>query len=129
MTTLKKMLPLLAFVLCLASCGGKQEEPVEEPFHPYGFDESKYIQEHDVVKNGETFTTLLRGLGFSAVDAYEMTQMCDTVFDVRKLRAGNRYATYYSGDSVSRRLEYLVYEQNRIRSTIFKCADSLAVWN
>ena len=43
------------------------------------------------------------------------------------MRAGNPVEAYYSKDS-TRALQYVVYHNDRIRSTIFGCADSLHAW-
>lgn len=113
----------------LSSCAGRQDS-VEEPepeLPPVGFFTDRFLADTTVVKTGETFSEVLCRLGMGASEAYQLANSCDTVFDVRKLRAGNRIVSYYSPDSL-RALEYVVYVNDRIRSTIFKCRDSLAVW-
>lgn len=132
MRSFGKILFAVILAVSAVSCGREKEEEnqVVEKYCPYGFDESDYALEEGAVETGETFTVLLRKLGMDAMDAYELTKKCDSLFDVRKLRAGNVYHAYYEKDSAaSGRLAYITYEQNRIRTTIFKCSDSLAVWN
>ena len=127
-----RTIPILLTILALASCHRKNEEAsdvVEEKFCPLGFDTEAYYCDEGKVRGGETFSGLMNRYGMSSQDAYLLAQMCDTTFDVRKVRAGNVIKAYYSGDSLSRSLEYVVYEQDRIRSTIFKCKDSLCLWN
>ena len=68
------------------------------------------------VRNGQFFSTLLTSLGLSAGEAYNLTQACGEVFDVRTLRVGNTYKAYYS-----QRLEYLVYDRDRTSQIIFQC--------
>ena len=68
------------------------------------------------VKNGQFFSTLLTSLGLSAGEAYDLTQACGGVFDVRTLRVGNAYKAYY-GES----LQYLVYERDRTSQLVFHC--------
>ena len=68
------------------------------------------------VRNGQFFSTLLTSLGLSAGEAYNLTQACGEVFDVRTLRVGNTYRAYYS-----QRLEYLVYDRDRTSQIIFQC--------
>ncbi|MCQ2180969.1 MAG: M23 family metallopeptidase [Bacteroidales bacterium] len=121
---------LLIATTLLASCQRQSALEEEEPYFPLGFDTEAYLRTDGKVSSGETFTGLMNRCGMSASDAYRLAQLCDTVFDVRKLKAGNTYEAYYGGDSLSRGdLEYMVYNQDRIRSTIFKCRDSLSVWN
>ena len=130
---MKKTLAAAIIILALLpSChrkGGKDADARQNDSIPVlGFWEEDYMKDSLLVKSGETFITMMERLGMGAGEAYLMAQSCDTVFDVRKLRAGNRVVAYYSGDSLSRKLEYVVYNNDKIRSTIFKCADSLAVW-
>ena len=68
------------------------------------------------VKNGQFFSTLLTSLGLSAGEAYDLTQACGDIFDVRTLRVGNAYKAYY-GES----LQYLVYDRDRTSQIIFQC--------
>lgn len=78
------------------------------------------------VREGETFTAFMTRLGMGQGGAMDLALACDTVFDVRKLRAGNSVRAYYDKDSV---LRYVVYERDKIRCTVFRTSDSLAVWN
>lgn len=51
------------------------------------------------VKKGQFFSTLLTNLGLSAGEAYDLTQACGDIFDVRTLRVGNSYKAYYGPSS------------------------------
>lgn len=121
----------LLLLLSISSCWQKEKEnsvpKVEPPL--LGFDASKYIGDTLTVKNGETFGMLVSRLGLNDEDSYKITQMCDSVFDVRKLRAGNELRVYYADEDSVRVLKYIVYVQDKVRSTVFQCSDSLAVWN
>lgn len=126
MKTLFKILPLL---LAVVSCSGKKEaepEVIEEP--RLGFFTEDYSSESGVVKSGETFILWMNDLGIDTGTAYSLIGLCDSIFDVRKIIAGNKYEAFYSVDSLSRKLEYVVYDNDRINQTVFKCADSLGVW-
>lgn len=94
-----------------------------------GFFAEDFEADTTTVRSGESFTNLFNRLGLGAQKAYELATACDSVFDVRKLRAGNQIQAYYSKADSTRRLEYAVYVQSRIRSTVFNCGDSLRVWN
>ena len=132
---MRKTAIILAAALLVAACGGRNTSSEgegaqpEAKFLPYGFDPDEFQVDSTEVKSGETFSGVMTRLGLGASDAFQLSNLCDTVFDVRKMKAGNRIQAYYSGDSLSRRLEYAVYDNSRVRSTIFKCADSLAVRN
>ena len=70
------------------------------------------------VKNGQFFSTLMMHLGMSAQTAYDLTQACNGVFDVKSLRVGNAYKAYYS---VSDSLHSVVYDRDRTSQVIFDC--------
>lgn len=82
------------------------------------------------VRNGQFFSTLLTSLGLSASEAYNISQACDTVFDVRNLRVGNTYNAYYSEDSGKdeKTLRYLVYDNDRTSQIIFCCQPPYRTW-
>jgi murein DD-endopeptidase MepM/ murein hydrolase activator NlpD len=123
----------------LGGCRRKAPEaPVVEQkdsVPPIGFWADSLDMFEGTVRNGETLVMLLTRLGMNADSAYSLAIKCDTVFDVRKMRAGNRYRAYYFMDSTAtdssavHPLEYVVYDHDKINMTIFKCHDSLAVWN
>ena len=116
-------------VAVFASCGRKGEsaealaqtilnesENVEESSSLHPCLDSLICREGKV-RNGQFFSTLLTSLGLSAGEAYNLTQSCSDVFDVRTLRIGNSYKAYYSSDT----LQYLVYDRDRTSQIIFQC--------
>lgn len=131
---MKRLFPILLMMLAIASCTGKGRkaenapEPEPEPLPLEGFYTSHYKADTTQVRNGDSFTGLFNRLGLSAQDAYTLANLCGETFDVRRLIAGNRVIAYYTPDTL-RTLQYVVYTQNRIRSTVFQCTDSLAIWN
>lgn len=124
---------LCAFILPVAFPGCRMkpaEEPPETtqavlPAEGFWSDSLNVVQES--VKEGETFTSLMTRLGMDHESAFLLAQACVSVFDVRKMRAGNTIMAYY-GDS-GKAPKYVVYEHDKIHRTVFKTADSLAVWN
>jgi len=128
---MRKYIFFLIIASLLFSCKGKDNNKTQEPQYqisPMGFCLDTLRVDSTFVKNGETFSTAMMRLGLSAADSYKLASICDTIFDVRRFIAGNKMQAYYSGDSLSTKLEYVVYQNSRVRSTIFKCADSLALW-
>lgn len=130
----KKILITAFAVTALCCCrngGGDKEAETEMPVtppDPIGFQRDAFVKDSSSVRTGETLTSLLSRFGMSSSDAYELSTICTDVFDVRKFRAGNKVSAYYSGDSLARRLEYFVYENDKVRSTVFKCTDTMRVW-
>lgn len=74
---------------------------------------------------GETFIGLMTRLGMGREDANTLLRKCGKDFDVRKMRAGCRVSAYYGP---SDDLQYVIYSNTRIRSTVFRCTDSLSLW-
>ncbi|MBO5635291.1 MAG: peptidoglycan DD-metalloendopeptidase family protein [Bacteroidales bacterium] len=121
---------------------GCREKPVAAPkeapvavLPPEGFPTEDYDMMEDKVRPGEAFTSLMVRLGMSSEDALSLAEACDTLFDVRKMRAGNTVSAYYSVDTAAMdstaevALKYVVYKRDKMRGTVFRTSDSLAVWN
>ena len=123
----------LVLTLCLSlalSCGrGKAPsgEPEQEPELPrLGFFADSLLVEEWTVQPGETFSGLFTRMGMASAESFRLAQVCDSVFDVRSLRVGNSIEAYF--DSLGHELKYVVYNNDRIHQTVFKCFDSLRVW-
>lgn len=121
-----------SLLIILGSCSGHRAVSHDEAgtgimdsIPPLGFWTEDYACKEGTVNSGETFSGLMNRLGMSPSDAYLLANQCDSVFDVRKLRAGNSYSAY--SDTVTNRLEYVVYSMSKTTRAIFKCADSLSV--
>jgi murein DD-endopeptidase MepM/ murein hydrolase activator NlpD len=56
----------------------------------------------------------------------QLVQYAGNVFDMRKIRVGNKYTAFVSKDSLSK-LEYLVYEHSPVDFVVFDFRDSLKV--
>ena len=101
--------------------------------HPLGFCPDSLTVKEGKVKNGQFFSTLLGSLGMPAQDAYNLTQACSDVFDVRTLRVGQAYRAYYEchreePDGRHGDLLYLVYERDRSSSIVFSCRPPFDAW-
>ena len=95
--------------------------------NPLGFRPDTLVTRSGVVRNGENFTTFFTHLGLSSQDTYTLVQRCDTVFDVRRLVAGQAWDAYYA-DSTFTVPHYVVYHNSQVKSTVFRCLDSLQVY-
>jgi len=67
---------------------------------------------------------LENGISMNEID--QLIRNSDTVFDVRKIRAGNNYTLFCDTDSVAR-ARYFVYEHDPTTSYIFSFNDSLNI--
>ena len=125
---------LAAVALSATSCGrGKtaSEDSVAESVTdtltveaPLGFNPDSLSVTEGKVKNGQFFSTLLGSLGMSAQEAYNLTQACGSVFDVKTLRVGQSYRAYSSESG----LHYLVYDRDRASSIVFSCRPPYEAW-
>ncbi|MBR5403178.1 MAG: peptidoglycan DD-metalloendopeptidase family protein [Bacteroidales bacterium] len=125
---------ILLIILSAMSCipgrnrGGAVAEPVAEvrdTVYPLGFCTDSFTVVPGTIKSGDNFTAWLTRLGASAQQAHALAGASDTVFDVRKLRAGNAYKAYYRDSSA---LQYVVYSNSQVKETIFSLRDSIPVW-
>ena len=121
------ILILCALVIC--ACKTKQTTQEEEIVWPLGFRTDTLTVRESKVQSGEVFFKLFTRLGMPGTEIGKLTRACDGQFDVTRLRAGNRVDAYYAGDTLAPKLRYVVYQKDRINSTVFQCYDSLAVWN
>ena len=109
---------------------------VQENEDPLGFNPDSLTVTEGKVKNGQFFSTLLGSLGMSAQEAYNLTQACDSVFDVRTFRVGQSYRAYYDAgtrhyeESEGRRgnLQYVVYDRDKSSSIVFSCQAPYEAW-
>ena len=130
-----QLLCLMASSVFVQGCGarkdgsGEQQEPQKEVL-VYGFKPEAFIRQEGTVKPGDNFSGLMQRLGMDGRAAYSLSQLCDTTFDVRKMRAGQGYEAYYEpgADSARGPLKYVIYNESRIRQVVFACGDSLGLW-
>lgn len=101
-----------------------EADHLSQPVHPMGFCPDSLLVKDGEVKKGQFFSNLLNSLGMGASEAYALTQVCDSVFDVRTLRVGNTYKAYYADDA----LRYLVYDRDRMSSIVFDCQSPYGAW-
>ncbi len=105
--------------------GAPEPEVRRDTVYPLGFCTDSFQVVSGQIAPGDNFVGWVTRLGVPSQDALALAQACDTVFDVRKLRAGNTWKAYRK-DSVH--VSYLVYDNSRVRQTVFRLQDSLAVW-
>ena len=83
----------LAFIF-IPSCnrGNKVPEPVQQDtIYPLGFCTDSFDLAEGTLKNGEIFTGLMTRLGMSPKSAMELISASDSVFNPKKMRAGNTW--------------------------------------
>ena len=99
---------------------------IPEPKLLYGLPaDSFHIEESTVLRN-QNLSDILIDRGVSAPDVDQVAKNSVSVFDVRKMKAGNRYTVFYSKDA-TRTPQYLVYENNSVDYYIYSLTGSLKV--
>ncbi len=90
----------------------------------YGIDTSNYIVENYTVKKGDFFGSVLYRFGIGARQAYNITIASRDIFDVRKIKIGNKYVILKEKDSL-KTPAYIVYDEDNLTSIIISLKDSL----
>lgn len=130
--TLAAVLLALILVFCLKrsreeAFPTEEETVAEEPPKRYGIVLGDHYIEEGEIKQGEHLGGILGryGIGARAVDS--LVRVCDGVFDIRTIRAGNRYHLFLTPDSANRRLDHFVYQRNNVDYVVFSFLDSISV--
>lgn len=100
----------------------------KDTVYPLGFCTDSFDLAEGTLGSGEIFTGLMVRLGMDSRSAMELASASDSVFDPRKMRAGNQWQAYYAPDSTARTLEYVVYNENKVDLTVFRCTPPLSAW-
>ena len=119
------MAVLSAFLTFSCRNASVSDTPVEDtPVFPLGFNPSAFEADTFRVKSGETLSLLFAKLGLSQKDAYDLVQAADSVFPAKNLRSGKTCIAFRDSSA----LQYLVYEQDKISSVVFRCTPPFEAW-
>jgi len=99
---------------------------VPEPKLTYGLAADSFHIEENTLSKNQNLSDILIDRGVSTTDIDQIAKNSVTVFDVRKMKAGNRYTVFYSKDSTRTPL-YLVYNNNGVDYYLYSLTDSLKV--
>ena len=99
---------------------------VPEPKMLFGLRADSFHIEDSWVAPNQNLSNILIDRGVSAQSVDQIAKNSVAVFDVRKMKAGNRYSMFYSKDS-KRTPIYMVYQNNGVDYYIYSLTDSLKV--
>lgn len=127
---------LFLLLLLFASCENESnltlenkepqlEEIIENLFFSINVDSLKI--ESAKVKRNENLSDILSKHQVEYINILSLAEKSKDVFDVRKIRRGNQYHLLKSTDS-TQKLEYMIYEKNRVDYVVFQFMDSIQVW-
>jgi len=80
-----------------------------------------------IVKRNENISDILDKHGIAYVKVLEMVNQSKDIFNVKKIRRGNKYHILKSEDSLST-CKYLIYEKNRVEYIVVQFGDSVSAW-
>lgn len=97
-----------------------------EPKLLYGMPADSFHIEESTVMQNQNLSDILIDRGVSAQDVDQIAKNSVSVFDVRKMKAGNQYTMFYSKDAKRTPL-YFVYQNNSVDYYIYSLTESLKV--
>jgi len=117
----------LALVCLLSGCNNVSQNAEEsEPTYEYGIPVDSFDVVRGQIKSGEAVSQLFTELGATPQIINQLNLVPQSVFDMRNVRAGNRYSAYYTFDSVPK-LEYVIYHHSLVDHVVFHLKDSLHI--
>jgi murein DD-endopeptidase MepM/ murein hydrolase activator NlpD len=98
----------------------------EEVLRLYGIPVDSFNIEFDIVKRNQMLLNILSNYQLPEGAIAGLITNEHKAFDLRKIRAGNKYAVFIQKDSLST-LRYLVYEHTPIEYVLFSFSDSVTI--
>jgi len=136
---MKSSLYVLLAVIMLISCGEKKKNKpvknvekdsivvVKEVPKLFDIPIENYTISQDIVPQNKNISDILKIYNIPYKTSIKLSTVADTIFDVRKIKAGNPYIIFQKKDS-AQSLSYFIYEINAAEYAIFQLEDSLQVW-
>ncbi len=130
----------MGFVLAMNnfySCQSKREQKTEavqidtvlvkEPVLKYGLPADSFFLETGVVKSNQYLSQILNAKGVGMGDIDKIARKSKPIFDVRKIKSGNKYTFFLSPDSLHE-ARYFVYENSATEYFVYELFDTLNVY-
>ncbi len=130
----------LVFILVIWSCKNGQKEnsppevkiekisnPIPEPLYLYGIQIDSFIVKNDQVKRNQNLSEILNPQNVDYKTISEIARKSKSIFDVRKIKTGNKYTLLCDKDSLSS-AKVMIYEKNPIEYVVFDLRDSLHIY-
>ncbi|MCF0176274.1 MAG: M23 family metallopeptidase [Bacteroidales bacterium] len=130
---------VLAAIPGLLSCRGGAEGSasqadslaIADSIPAIGFKDYDMVKVETELRSGEVFGSMMGRLGIDGARSAVLAEACDTIFNLRKLRAGNKVDAFFADSASAEALSspaYVVYHESRTSAVVFDCGDSVAVW-
>ena len=125
-----------SFIALLGACTPQKTEqntaaaPIEETpvviRTEYGIAIDDYKSEAGTVKSGQTLSGVFEHVGVPRNIAARLNTLPESIFNVKKVRAGNQFTVYRTLDSLATPA-YIVYHSSLVDHVVFNVNDTLAV--
>ncbi len=131
-----ELVVLVAITILIVSIAGLKNKPsgkeycemvnADEPHMAYGIVVDSLLIFKDEVKKNQFLADILLSynVDYSVIDV--LVKRSKNVFDVRRIRRGNRYTVLCNNDSI-RQVQYFVYEKSPTEYVVFDLRDSVHV--
>ncbi len=102
----------------------EMKKATPKPVLEYGIPVDSFLVFKNRVRRNENLSEILSGFKVSAQTIDKIAKSRD-IFDVRRIRHGNKYSIYYNADTTA---AYFVYEENPVDYITIKFKDSLEIY-
>lgn len=126
---------LIALCMSFSSCGNKNESKEDnrksrknkEPEYLYGICIDSYDVDIDTIRKNQFLSNIMleKDINYNVITHIEKKHR--NVFDIRKIKPGQRHTFLISRDSVPTPV-FWIYEINKIDYAVFSLTDSLTAW-
>ncbi len=79
------------------------------------------------IRSGQFFSQLINGYQLNQADVMKLVELSDSIFNIKKLKAGNTFTLITTRDTVPV-LCYFIYDINPFEYLVFKTFDSMEVY-
>ncbi len=123
----------IMLVITLFSCGKRSavavtdlQEQKADTLYEYGIPVSEFEMSEGEVGRGDFFTTLMTRLGADINEANMLVKASEGVFDLKKIKIGNKYKAYYTTGE-DNELAYVIYFSDKKTYVTFRLYDTITV--
>lgn len=121
-------------LILISSCKNEKKQDVKsekkdtvntkiEIKRTYGIAVDSFDIEHGVIQRNQNLSEILHPYKVSYQKIDMIAKASDTIFNLKKIRAGNTYALFMTKDS-SKNLHYFVYEHTPVDFVVFDLSDT-----
>ena len=122
------LVPLMFLALASLSFAESMDTPSAEYTEPcpYGISDNPVSAVSGRILSGQTLSDILSSFSVPASAIYRLAHKSEGVFNLKSMRAGNKYSVLKSASSGKPR--YMIYEKNPVDFVVFSLKDPLGVY-